>query len=160
MYQKNPIRIDPNKPIGRESSMALIHYDQSYYCDFENKEELVRFFEDIEGSDFYIGIETSDNLLEGLDSVLKALPHSKEKISKKIFYVEIKLKKADFIHNKALINFLVMVAEINDFVFIVVDPSAPISLVEPKTRKLIIDTQSTSLYAIFYFDAEGLIVFE
>lgn len=52
MYQKNPIRIDPNKPIGRESSMALIHYDQSYYCDFENKEELVRFLKILKAAIF------------------------------------------------------------------------------------------------------------
>ncbi|MCJ1907686.1 hypothetical protein MTR82_03780 [Planococcus ruber] len=70
------------------------------------------------------------------------------------------MKKTAFIQHEALINFIVMIAEINDFVFIAVDPSPKTKLVEAKTRKLIIDTRVAPLYAIFNYDVESLIVFE
>lgn len=160
MYEKNPLKITPGYPVDRAASIRLVHYSQSYYCDFQNREGLLSFFEDIEGRYVSIGIETSDSLLEGLDVIRNVPSYTKEKINKKTSYIEWNLKKTAFIQHEALINFIVMIAEINDLVFIAADPPPNTKLVEAKTRKLIIDTRIAPLYAVFNYDAESLIVFE
>lgn len=84
MYEKNPLKITPGYPVDRAASIRLVHYSQSYYCDFQNREELLSFLEDCEGQYVSIGTETSNSLLEGLGAIRMFLPIRKRRLTRKL----------------------------------------------------------------------------
>lgn len=158
MYQKATVK--NVEEIDKELCFSLINFDKAHYCDFDDRVDVRTLLEEIKCDNLMIGIETHNFFLESLNSVIARSQYSIRKINSRVSYIEIYLKKGEAVENQALLAFLMMVAETNDFVFIAIDPDSGIDLYDIKNRKLQVNTKWADIFIVYNYGADSLIMFE
>ncbi|MBT2571492.1 hypothetical protein [Planococcus sp. ISL-110] len=158
MYQK--VTVDNVEEIDKNLCFSLINFDTAYYCDFDDRVNVRALLNEIKCDNLVIGIETYNFFLENLNSVIANSQYRIRKINSRLSYIEIYLKKEEAVENQPLLDFLMMIAETNDFVFIGIDPRVGIELYDIKNRKLQVDTKRVDTFIVFNYDADSLIIFE
>lgn len=144
MCQK--VTVENVEEIDKELCFFLINFDTAYYCDFDDRVDVRVLLKEIKCDNLMIGIETHNFFLENLNSVIASSKYSIRKINSKVSYIEIYVKKEEAVENQALLAFLMLVAETNDFVFIVIDPQIGVDLYDIRNRKLQVNTNWADIF--------------
>ncbi|QHJ70936.1 hypothetical protein [Planococcus halotolerans] len=158
MYQK--VTVEHVEEIDKDLCFSLINFDTAYYCNFDDRVDVRALLKQIKCDNLVIGIETHNFFLESLNSVIASSHYRIRKINSRVSYIEIYVKKEEAVENQALLAFLMMVAETNDFVFIAIDPYIGIDLYDMKNRKLQVNTKWANIFIVYNYDADSLIIFK
>jgi hypothetical protein len=136
----------------------IIQFNDIYYLDLVTIEPLLDLLTSSAINEILVGIETEDCMPDWLSETIQSYQHKLFKengIEEEFFQVNLENKQIK--NNGKFFDFIKAIAEINDFVFIVVNPKKELPNYICNT-KVVIDTTNGESYIIFDYDAYGVFI--
>lgn len=159
MKENNLIRLHEDK-IDKLSNYFLEIYNDVTYIDVEENNQLKNLVEKMEGSFFGIGVECTEDFHKYLLETVKSIQPTSVTIKKRLIYSYFLVKRQDLLVNDDLFHLLQLLAEMNDFVFLTVEPCVNGIFYLPEERIFQVNTKFAKAFITFDYDGDGLIVIE
>ncbi|SDB82368.1 hypothetical protein [Shouchella lonarensis] len=152
-------RASLNNVPGRDL-LRMVKYHKLSYVDIESVSQLRQALSVSDAVEIGVGITLDHDLYEWFlestsDNQLEFYP-----IKKNLSYVQTIIDKESMIQQEALLAFIYSVAEMNDFVFLVMNPRTKhVPFYDIATEKVNIDIETADAFLMFDYDGTGFFVF-
>lgn len=134
------------------------NYNDITYIDAEEDNQLKNLLEKMEGSIFGIGVECTEDFHKCLLETVKTIQLDSVIRRKRLIYSYFLVRREDLLVNDDLFHLLRLLAEMNDFVFLTVEPCVNGTFYHPDERILQVNTKFVKTFITFDYDGDGLIV--
>ncbi|WP_039043554.1 hypothetical protein [Sporosarcina sp. ZBG7A] len=134
------------------------NYNDITYIDAEEDNQLKNLLEKMEGSIFGIGVECTEDFHKCLLETVKTIQLDSVIRRKRLIYSYFLVRREDLLVNDDLFHLLWLLAEMNDFVFLTVEPCVNGTFYHPDERILQVNTKFAETFITFDYDGDGLIV--
>ncbi|WP_025784564.1 hypothetical protein [Sporosarcina sp. D27] len=159
MKENNLIRLHEDK-IDKLSNYFLENYNDVTYIDVEEDNQLKNLVEKMEGSFFGIGVECTEDFHKYLLEAMKSIQPTSVIKRKRLIYSYFLVRRQDLLVEDDLFHLFRLLAEMNDFVFLTVEPCLNGTFYHIDERILQVNTKFAKAFITFDYDGDGLIVIE
>lgn len=161
MYSIKELSKANENNIAKLKSYSIINYNKIFYCDIDDLEDFrnLLLYEKA-GDQVGLGLEMTSDLIDSFQKLISPYNFFIDKINKKVSYLYVELDKKFVLNNFTLLQFIISQSEINDFLFLVIDPISNKQLFDKTSRRLVVDTKLARIIITFDYDGDGLIIFE